>query len=165
MMPPMTIDAADYRRIIGRFATGVTVVTTAIRGRLHGITANAITSVSLEPLLLLVCVDRQAHAHDELIEGGRFGVSILAEEQEELSNLFASKSEPEQGRLRGVAYYLGPHGTPVLDGCLAYLECDVTERYPGGDHTIFIGSVLAGEVLREAPPLLFYQGAYRRIQT
>jgi flavin reductase (DIM6/NTAB) family NADH-FMN oxidoreductase RutF len=160
----VTIDAAGYRRIIGRFATGVTVVTTANEGRLHGITANAVCSVSLDPLLLLVCVDKEAHAHDELIAAGRFGVNILAEGQEELSNLFATKAEPEQGSLRGVSYRLGPEGTPVLEGALAYLECTVEDRCPGGDHTIFIGQVLGGEMLREAPPLLFYQGAYRRLQ-
>ena len=159
----MTIDAAGYRRIVGQFATGVTVVTTAVDGWLHGITANALTSVSLNPLLLLVCVDKEAHAHDELIKAGRFGVNVLAEEQEELSNLFATKGEPEQGQLRGVPYHLGPLGTPVLEGCLAYLECAVADQYPGGDHTIFTGEVLGGDILREALPLLFHQGAYRRI--
>ena len=160
----MSIDAQSYRRIIGQFATGVTVVTTAVDGRLHGMTANALTSVSLNPLLLLVCVDKGTHAHDELTTAGRFGVNILAEEQEEVSNLFAATTEPEQGRLQGVSYHLGPNGAPIIDGCLAYVECAVTDRCPGGDHTIFIGEVLGAETLREAPPLLFFQGRYRRLK-
>ncbi len=161
----MTIDAASYRRIIGQFATGVTVVTTAVDGWLHGITANALTSVSLDPLLLLVCVDKEAHGHEELAAGGRFGVNILSDEQEDISNLFATKAAPEQGQLRGgVPYRLGPHGTPLLEGCLSYIECDVVESHEGGDHTIFIGQVLGAETLREVPPLLFFQGRYRRIQ-
>ena len=160
----MSIDAASYRRIIGQFATGVTVVTTAVDGRLHGMTANALTSVSLDPVLLLVCVDKGTHAHDELTNAGRFGVNILAEEQEEVSNLFAATTEPEQGRLQGVSYHLGPNGAPIIDGCLAYVECAVTDRCPGGDHTIFIGEVLGGEIVREAPPLLFFEGRYRRLE-
>jgi flavin reductase (DIM6/NTAB) family NADH-FMN oxidoreductase RutF len=160
----MTFDAARYRQVFGHFATGVTVVTTAVDGWLHGMTANAIASLSLDPLLLLVCVDKTAHAHGQLEQAGRFGVNILADDQEEVSRLFAATSDPEQGRLQGAAYHLGPHGTPVVEGCLAYVECSVTDRYPGGDHTIFIGAVLDGEVLRETPPLLFYRGGYRRIE-
>ncbi len=159
----MSIDAATYRRIIGQFATGVTVVTTAVDGRLHGMTANALTSVSLDPLLLLVCVDKQAHAYKQLSEAGRFCVNILAAEQEELSKLFAVSAEPEQGALRGARYHWGPRGMPVLDGCLSFLECEVADRCEGGDHTIFIGAVVNGEVVREAPPLVFYQGGYRSL--
>ena len=160
----MSIDAPSYRRIVGQFATGVTVVTTAVDGWLHGMTANALTSVSLDPLLLLICVDRQAHAHEQLVKGGRFVVNILTAEQEEVSNVFAAHTEPEEGRLQGVAYRLRPSGAPVLDGCLAYLECAVVDRCAGGDHTIFIAEALDGEVVSEAPPLLFYQGRYRRLE-
>ena len=160
----MSIDASRYRQIMGHFATGVTVVTTAVDGWLHGMTASAVASLSLDPLLLLVCVDKAAHAYDELTKAGRFGVNILAEEQEELSRLFAETSEPEQGQLRGAGYHFGPNGTPVLEDCLAYLECAVADQCAGGDHTIFIGQVLGGEVVREAPPLLFYRGGYRRLQ-
>ena len=159
----MTIDGDAYRRIIGQFATGVTVVTTAHDGWLHGMTANALTSVSLDPLLLLVCVDKSAHAHEQLDKAGSFAVNILAAEQEEVSKTFAVSSEPEQGQLRGVPYRLGPHGSPVLEGCLAYVECEVSDRFVGGDHTLFMGAVVGGELLREAAPLLFYQGRYQRL--
>ncbi len=160
----MTMDAARFRQIFGLFATGVTVVTTAVDGWLHGMTANAVTSVSLDPLLLLVCVDKTAHAHEQLSKAGRFGVNILAGEQEDVSRIFAETAEPEHGRLRGAAYHFGRQGTPVLDGCLAYLECEVTEQVDAGDHTIFLGRVLDGEVERETSPLVFYRGGYRRLE-
>ena len=89
------IDAAGYRKVIGTFATGVTVVTTEVEGRLHGFTANAVASVSLDPLLLLVCVDKRAFAHEELARARGFGVSILSEHQQDLSSLFAKSAEPD----------------------------------------------------------------------
>jgi flavin reductase (DIM6/NTAB) family NADH-FMN oxidoreductase RutF len=159
------MDAARFRQIFGHFATGVSVVTTAVDGWLHGMTANAVASVSLDPLLLLVCVDKTAHAHEQLAKAGRFGVNILADEQEDISRIFATTAEPEQGQLRGALYHFGQQGTPVLDNCLAYLECEVTEQVDAGDHTIFLGRVLDGEVEREAPPLLFYRGGYRRLDS
>ena len=159
----MAIEAADYRRIIGQFATGVAVVTTANDGLLHGMTANAITSVSLDPPLLLVCIDKAAHSHDQFTQSGRFTVNILAEDQQEVSKIFAATSEPEQGRLQGVAFHLGANGVPLIEGCLAYIECAVADQFEGGDHTIFTGSVEDATVAGEAAPLLFYQGKYRRL--
>ena len=157
------IEAADYRRIIGQFATGVAVVTTANDGLLHGMTANAITSVSLDPPLLLVCIDKAAHSHEQFTQSGRFTVNILAEDQQEVSKIFAATSEPEQGRLQGVAFHLGANGVPLIEGCLAYIECAVADQFEGGDHTIFTGSVEDATVAGEAAPLLFYQGKYRRL--
>ena len=159
----MTTDPQEYRNIIGRFATGVTVVTTAVDGWLHGMTANAITSVSLDPLLLLVCVDKAAHTHDHLSRAGAFAVNILSEDQQDVSQTFAASSEPEEGRLQGVAYRIGGNGAPIIDGCIAHIECEVSEHTDAGDHTIFIGSVLDATVDQEAPPLLFYQGKYRKL--
>jgi flavin reductase (DIM6/NTAB) family NADH-FMN oxidoreductase RutF len=161
----MSIDAKTFRQIMGRFATGVTIVTTAVDGWLHGMTANAVASLSLEPMLVLVCVDKAAHAHEQLARAGRFAVNILAEEQQELSTLFAVSAEAERDQLRGADYRLGPHGTPLLEGCLAHLECEVTDRCEGGDHSIYIGAVLGGEITREAAPLLFFQGAYRTLDS
>ena len=159
----MTLDTLAFRQIVGQFATGVTIVTTAHEGWLHGITVNAFTSVSLDPMLLLICIDKEAHAHEQLERAGRFAINILAEEQADLSTLFATKAPPEQGRLRGAPFHESPAGLPLFDGSIAYLECDVTELMPGGDHTIFMGKVLGGEIVREAPPLLFYGGAYGRL--
>jgi flavin reductase (DIM6/NTAB) family NADH-FMN oxidoreductase RutF len=159
----MPIDAARYRQLIGHFATGVTVITTAYDGWLHGMTANAVTSVSLNPLLLLVCVDHAAHAHEQVEKAGAFAVNILAEEQEDISRLFAATAEPEQRSLRGAPYHFGPNGSPVLDEVLAYIECRVVDRAQGGDHTIFIGEVLDGEIEREVAPLIFFRGGYRKV--
>jgi len=159
----MSMDAAHFRQIIGHFATGVTVVTTAVDGWLHAMTANAIASVSLDPLLLLVCVDKTAHAYAQIANGRRFGVNILSDKQEDISRLFAEHNPPERERLQGAAYYLGPNGTPVIENCLAYMECALTDECPGGDHTIFIGEVLHGEVLSDEDPLLFYRGGYRAL--
>jgi flavin reductase (DIM6/NTAB) family NADH-FMN oxidoreductase RutF len=155
------MDSAGFRKIMGHFATGITVVTTAVDGKLHGMTANAVTSVSLDPLLFLVCIDRRSHAHEQFSQASHFGVSFLAEDQERVSRLFAEKRAPEAGQLRGVAYRMGPSGSPLIDGCLAYLECAIRERLPGGDHGIFLGEAVYGDVSREAAPLLYYRGGYR----
>ena len=160
----MPIDAARYRKIVGHLATGVTVITTAHDGWLHGMTANAVTSLSLNPLLLLICVDKTAHAHEQIAKAGRFAVNILTGEQEDVSRTFAVTAGPEEGSLRGVAYKIGAQGSPILDDVLAYFECEVVDRCEGGDHTIYIGSVLSGDVVEEGAPLLFYRGGYQRIE-
>lgn len=155
------MDTRTYRDLIGHFATGVTVITTNNDGSLHGMTANAVTSVSLEPLLLLVCVARGARCLSEVKEAGRFGVNILTAEQEEVSQLFAQSREPEELELRGQPFHMGHHGTPLIDDALAHLECQVSEVLPGGDHDLVLGEVLGGEVTGSSPPLLFYGGRYR----
>lgn len=160
----MAIDAARYRQVIGHFATGVTVITTAHEGWLHGMTANAVASVSLNPLLLLVCVDKAANMHEQIEKAGRFGVNILTDEQEDISRTFAATTEPEQNALQGVAYRMGEHGSPIIDDALAHMECEVAEAFEGGDHTIYLASVVSGEVDEEGAPLLFYRGGYRRLE-
>jgi flavin reductase (DIM6/NTAB) family NADH-FMN oxidoreductase RutF len=157
------MDSLTFRTLLGRFATGVTVVTTNVDGVLHGMTANALSSVSLAPPLLLVCVDRDTHCHPQLRAAGYFGVSVLASDQQALSNLFARKQEPERGSLRGAAHRLAEHGVPLLDGALATMVCRLVATHPGGDHDIFVGEVLAGQ-LDDRDPLLFFAGAYRRLE-
>ena len=160
----MAIDIASYRRIMGNFATGVTVVTTDNGGLLHGLTANSVTGLSLEPLLLLVCVDRKAHAHGELLRASSFAVNILAADQVEVSNRFAKSSEPEEGSLRGVPFHRGETGAPLIGGAMAHFECRRAHEFDGGDHTIFVGEVVGGAVPRpEADPLLYFRGGYRTI--
>ena len=161
----MSVDAASFRRIIGNFATGVTVVTTANEGLLHGMTANSFTSVSLDPLLLLVCVDKTAHGHAEMLRCESFGINVLAADQKEVSSLFARTGEPERGRLRGgVGFRLGTTGCPLIDGALAHVECVPHAQVDAGDHTIFVGRALDGAVDRtETEPLLYFRGAYRLI--
>ena len=160
----MSLDSKSYRKLWGDFATGVSVITTDCGGWLHGMTANGVTSVSLDPLLMLVCIDKSARCHAQLTEAGKFGVSFLAQSQEDVSNLFALGEDPEEGVLRDVAFHRGPHGTPLIDGSLAHLECFVKEVLPGGDHDIFIGEALGGEILDpEAAPLIFFRGSYRQL--
>jgi flavin reductase (DIM6/NTAB) family NADH-FMN oxidoreductase RutF len=157
------MDAKEFRSIIGNFATGVTVITTAAGDELQGMTANAFTSLSLDPLMVLICVDRASHTHRVLRAGGAFAVNILGAHQEEVSRLFARKAEPERGALRGQPFRIGETGAPVLEQCLAYLECRVSEELPGGDHTIFLGEVVDAAVLDDGPPLLFFRAEYREL--
>jgi flavin reductase (DIM6/NTAB) family NADH-FMN oxidoreductase RutF len=159
----MPIDAAMYRKVIGAFATGVTVVTTEVQGRLHGFTANALASVSLDPLLLLVCVDKRANAHEELARASTFGVNILADGQQDLSNLFAKSAEPAANTLRGVAFHRGVTGALLIDGTLAALECETYRALDGGDHTIYLGRVVEGSIDGGSRPLLYYLGGYRTL--
>ena len=159
----MSIDATQFKAVIGHFATGVTVVTTAAGEEMQGMTPNAVTSLSLEPLMLLVCVEKNTHTHRVLQEGGVFAVNVLGEHQEEVSRLFARRAEPEIGTLRGQRFRIGRTGAPILEDCVAYLECETTSRMDGGDHTIFLGRVVEAGVVREARPLIFFRGQYARL--
>jgi flavin reductase (DIM6/NTAB) family NADH-FMN oxidoreductase RutF len=159
----VALDTDDFRRVMGFFATGVTVVTTALGDRLHGMTANAFCSVSLDPSLVLVCIERRSQTHSLLARSGVFAVNILSEDQEELSRLFAISNPPESEPFSSVRYRLGVTGAPILEDCLAYAECRVAASYPGGDHTVFLGHVKDLGVLREARPLLYYRSAYKSL--
>jgi flavin reductase (DIM6/NTAB) family NADH-FMN oxidoreductase RutF len=159
----MSVDSAEFRAIMGNFATGVTVITTAAGGRLHGMTANAIASLSLDPVMVLICVDKDTHTHGMLDEGRVFAVNILTAEQEAVSRVFATKSEPEPGSLRGHQFRMGETGAPILEGCLAYLDCRVKGVLEGGDHSIFLGEVIDQAMVSDAPPLLFFRGKYREL--
>ena len=156
----MAIEKNELRRVKGHFATGVTVIT-SIRssGELHGLTANAFTSVSLIPPLLLVCIDKKAESYPCFDESGVFTVNVLAGDQEALSRRFAVTGGD---KFKGVSFRVGANGAPILDGALAYLECKVTQKIDGGDHTIYIGEIEQAET-KEGKPLLFFRGGYREI--
>jgi len=153
-----------FRRVMGQFATGVTVVTTRLGDEVHGLTANAICSVSLEPLLVLVCVDHSADTHPLLEKSGVFAMNILSAEQEHLSRLFAGPTEEKAGRLEATGYRTAVTGAPIIEGCLAYLDCRIVAAYPGGDHTIFVGQVEEAEISGEGAPLLFFRGRYTTVR-
>ncbi|MFZ0887318.1 MAG: flavin reductase family protein [Candidatus Binataceae bacterium] len=156
----MPIDKNELRRVMGHFATGVTIVTTrASNGKVHGLTANALTSVSLVPPLLLLCVDKKAESYPCFAESRLFTVNVLSDSQEELSRRFAVSGGEKFER---VACRLGANGVPVLDGALAHLECRVVDAHDAGDHTIYIGEIESAET-REGKPLLFYRGGYRSL--
>jgi flavin reductase (DIM6/NTAB) family NADH-FMN oxidoreductase RutF len=154
-----------FRRVMGSFATGVTVVTVQREpGKVHGMTANSFTSVSLDPLLILVCVDQNAQLLSFLKNARRFGVNILRSDQQALSEHFAKPHPPpEEERQLNVQFEWAPSGIPLLAGSLAQLTCNVAAQYMAGDHTIFIGEV---ESMREGDgePLLYHRRKYRELQ-
>jgi flavin reductase (DIM6/NTAB) family NADH-FMN oxidoreductase RutF len=160
----MSATQEEFRRAMGFFATGVTVITVANDGNVEGMTANAFTSVSLDPLLVLVCVDHKARTHAHLHTRRRFGINVLSEHQRKISEHYAqidrdpTCAEPEAG----ARFDYTQHGTPVLHGALAYLECRLQSTQEAGDHTIFIAEV-EDVVVREGQPLLYFRSAYHVI--
>jgi len=156
----------EFRDAVGMFGTGITVVT-AVSERLgHGMTANAFASVSLDPLLVLVCVLNDALMHKVLDDAGCFAVSVLAADQEDLARYFSDSGRPSgMAQFLPVAWHPGPvTGAPLLEGALAYLECDVEAAHHGGDHTVFLGRVRWVERAKpDGDPLLYFGGRYRRL--
>ena len=155
-------DSKELRRVMGLFATGVTVLTTRdAEGRPYGLTANAVTSLSLDPPLLIICIDKKAETHPHFFDSRCFVVNILAEDQEALSTRFAKSGGDKFGSL---PFSTNQDGVPVLEGTLAHIECRITETHEGGDHVIHIGEVHHAE-LRGGRPLLFFQGRYRCLES
>jgi flavin reductase (DIM6/NTAB) family NADH-FMN oxidoreductase RutF len=160
----MVATQGEFRKALGSFATGVTVITVDYEREVHGMTANAFTSVSLDPLLVLVCVDHRARTHAHLHARNRFGVNVLAENQRAISEYYADPNPDHRHaeQIAGARFDRTKHGTPVLHGALAYLECRLQTAQDAGDHTIFIAEV-EDVVVREGDPLLYFRGAYRKI--
>jgi flavin reductase (DIM6/NTAB) family NADH-FMN oxidoreductase RutF len=152
------VDPTRFRSVMGNFATGVTVITATGPAGPVGMTANAIASLSLEPLLLLVAFDNSARTLTVVRHTERFGVNVLAAGQERLARLFASK-EPEDAKFAGVPHTLHD-GLPVIDGGLAWVGCRLQQLLPGGDHTIGIGAVESAEA-GDGRPLIWFRGSYR----
>lgn len=160
------VDPFDYRRVIGRFATGITVVTTCAAGVDHAMTVNSLTSVSLDPVLLLFCCEKVARFHEAVTAAGAWGVSVLGHDQARLAEWFATRGRPLEGQFDGVPHHRGlaSHAL-LLSDAIATLECRTVAAYDGGDHTIVVGEVLEVATPRpEAPPLLYYQGQYQRFE-
>ncbi len=146
---------------MGHFATGVTLITTAHNGEVRGMTANSITSVSLEPLSVLVCVNREAITFGVLSGGKVFCVNILAHDQEALSRACARPDTPEAA-LQGVAYHTGESGAPILDHSVAYIDCRVAGSFEFGTHTIFVGEAV-DVAANGGEPLLYYLSRYTTV--
>jgi flavin reductase len=156
-----TVDAARFRAVLGRFATGVTVMTSLADDDVHGMTANAVSSVSLDPPLVLVCVDRTAIMADVVGRGGRFGLSILHRGQRALSDRFADPTRPPGlEQFDGVATHTRVTGAPLLDDALGWLDCRVWASYDGGDHVIVVGEVVDLDVGPQDDPLLYFRSGY-----
>ena len=156
----MAFDSQLQRRIFGRFATGVTVVTTRIGEQFHGMTANAVTSLSLDPPLVLVAVDRRAAMHAAMHAGQCFALNILGDAHEHLSRRFAMSGPKD---LSDLTLTTAATGAPVLADAIAWVDCRITQVLPGGDHDIFIGEILAGDHAPDAQPLLYFAGRYRKL--
>jgi flavin reductase (DIM6/NTAB) family NADH-FMN oxidoreductase RutF len=184
----MAIEKIFFRQVMGHFATGVTIVTTSSKGVLAGLTVNSFCSVSLEPPLVLVCVDLHSSTLPMFRESGVFAVNMLTEEQEELSRCFATPNKDRFGAFCHASNYTVATGAPVLTDVLAFVDARIVAEYPGGDHAIFLGQVEAigfdGKVLfinevdsqqyhqsghnghtaiRNEKPLIYYRGQYRHI--
>ncbi|MBA2286486.1 MAG: flavin reductase family protein [Ktedonobacteraceae bacterium] len=185
----MSIEKNFFRQVMGHFATGVTVVTTRGSEGVAGLTVNAFCSVSLEPPLVLICVDLQSVTLPVLRESGAFAVNILTDQQEELSRCFAMPSEERYTHFCHAAYHIAATNSPILDGALAFVDAHIVAEYPGGDHVIFIGQVAAigagNQVIfadeadqlhatvgnqngsstehSQRPPLAYYLGQYRHL--
>lgn len=153
----MPIETSLFRRVMGSFASGVTVVTTMEGDTPRGFTASAVSSLSQEPRMLLVCVSKYSTTLDVIKESGSFVVNVLAANQQEIAQQFATRAHD---RFEGTRWRPGAmSGAPVIDGSLAYAECRITGTCPGGDHIILMGEVLAGDA-HEAEPLLYFRGRY-----
>ena len=155
------ISVDDFRRVLGHFATGVTVITVRDSdGRPTGLTASAFTSVSLDPPLILVCVDHKSQSYPALIVSKTFAVNILSLDQEAISRRFATTKV--DNKFEGVPFTLSPFGLPLIDSALAQLECATVNIHPEGDHSIFVGRVERGHSGAGAP-LVYYRGRYDRL--
>jgi flavin reductase (DIM6/NTAB) family NADH-FMN oxidoreductase RutF len=160
----MSVSPSEFRKALGCFATGITVITVDHENEVHGMTANAFTSVSLDPMLVLVCVDQRARTHAHLHAKKRFGVNVLAEDQRLISEYYArpARAHDRAAEEAGAIFERTRHGTPVLHGALAYLECRLHTAQDAGDHTIFIAEV-EEVVVRPGRPLLFFESKYHKI--
>ena len=156
----MTIEPQELRRVMGHFATGVTVITTRdIDGTPQGLTANAFMSLSLNPPLILISVDKGATCYACFEPQNGFTVNFLSEEQEEISRRFATKGVD---KFAGLQWKEGSNGAAILDGILGHVECKITQCYDGGDHTIVLGEIVNVSATGERP-LLFFKGKYQRL--
>jgi flavin reductase (DIM6/NTAB) family NADH-FMN oxidoreductase RutF len=182
----MAIEKDFFRQVTGQFATGVTIVTTQDRGKPTGITVNAFCSVSLDPLLVLACIDLKSTTLPCIRESGMFAINILTDEQEQISRCFATTTEERYEHFCHASFHTAATGSPIIDETLAFIDARVVAEYPGGDHVIFIGQVEAmGDADRisfaheedrqhatiidyrknyaadEKSPLAYYRGTYR----
>lgn len=158
------ITSPDLRRALGAFATGVTIVTTRAGETIHGLTANSFTSVSLEPPLVLVCVDKRAQSHDLIRTAHCFAINILSAEQRALSEKFAQNKLEGKERFANVHFTQARTGAPILANVLSWLDCKLVAAHESGDHTIFVGEIVALGHGEEAAPLLYYRGQYRNLE-
>jgi 3-hydroxy-9,10-secoandrosta-1,3,5(10)-triene-9,17-dione monooxygenase reductase component len=154
------VDPAHYRTVLGHFASGVTVITAHGADGPVGMAANSFSSVSLDPPLVLFCAAHSSSTWPKIQATGAFCVNILAEDQEDVCRLFATK---DVDRFAQIGWHKGPSGSPVLDGVLAHIDCTTVAEHDAGDHAIVVGRVIELEVHHEGGPLTFFRGGYGRL--
>ena len=165
--PSGSIEPGDFRTALGRFASGIAIMSTLQDGVAHAMTANAFTSVSLDPPLVLVCVDKGVRMHDAVLDCGYWAVSVLADSQQEIADRFAKSGRDLYSQFDGIGTQPGPKtGCPLVEGALSWLECRTWATHDGGDHTIVVGEVLSLGARAAADPaaLIYYAGRYRELR-
>ncbi|GAC1639850.1 MAG: hypothetical protein NVS4B2_29320 [Chloroflexota bacterium] len=163
---PFAFNAREFRDAVGAFATGVTVITTRGADEPYGMTANAFSSVSLDPPLVLVCVIKGTDGAESIERNGIFAVNMLSHEQEPISRYFASRSRPRgPDAFAEISHAHAATGSPILDDASAYLDCQLYASHDAGDHVIFIGEVMAIGTNSDRPPLLYHGGKYRNLES
>ena len=156
------IDDAQFKLAMSHFTSGVTVVTTEHDGAQYGMTVASFASLSLRPPLVLVCIEKSAKSHDAIAAAQKFGVSMLAQSQADLSGRFATKKIED--KFAGVAIVRGAElGLPLIDGAICALECSVHSALPGGDHTIYVGQIESVRASDDVPPLVYFRSGYRQL--
>ncbi|MEW9553510.1 flavin reductase family protein [Nonomuraea sp. NPDC050783] len=155
------VDPDTYRKVVGRFATGVAIVTTRVADLDHAMTVNSFTSVSLDPLLVLFCAEKVARFHSAVLEAGTWGVSVLPASMEDASRFFAHRGRPLDGQLARWPHHRGESGVALFDGAIATLEAATSAVHDGGDHSIVVGRVTSLGLPSDAAPLLYHEGRYK----
>ena len=153
----------DFKRVMRRWTVGVAIVTTRLADAVHGLTASGFVGVSLDPPLVTVSIGHDQHSHAWIKNSGCFAVNFLRADQRDLSDLFAGRLSEAVDRFAGVTYRSEVSGAPIFDKCLAWFDCRVVAAHVVGDHTLFVGEILAGDVVGDAAPLVYYDGDYRRL--
>ncbi|SDI79126.1 flavin reductase family protein [Nonomuraea jiangxiensis] len=156
-------DPETYRKVIGRFATGVAIVTTRLGDVDHAMTVNSLTSVSLDPLLVLFCAEKVSRFHGAVLEAGVWGVSVLPASMEDASRFYAHRGRPLNGQLARWPHHRGKSGVALFDGAIATVECATTAVHDGGDHSIVVGGVTALGTPSEGAPLIYHGGRYKSL--
>ncbi len=159
----MTSTSESLRSVMRQWATGVALVTALEGEKAHGMTVSSLASVSLSPPMILVCLEKGTRTEGMVRRSGRFAVNILAANQQDLSDRFAGRITDEGDRFAGVSNFPAPSGLPIVEGCLAYLDCKVAAVYEAGTHTIVLGEVNSASRLRAGSPLVYFNGGYRSI--
>jgi flavin reductase (DIM6/NTAB) family NADH-FMN oxidoreductase RutF len=157
------LDKGSFRHAMSHFASGVTIMTTTVAGRMHGMTVSAFASQSLDPLLILVSVERSTTMHRLVIESRAFAINILGEQGEGTARFFADNARLDGPEFQEGAYHLGVTGSPLLEEATAYLEATLDATLEAGDHTVMVGRVVALNVVRDAAPLIYYRSGYRSL--